>query len=96
MARDFYRRLGISIDGIPDDRVMEMIERDGEDFRDKAETSAEEAVEIILAGVAEKRWRILVGEDAKFLDESSRNDPESAYEVEFYDWLVKRNTKNAT
>jgi hypothetical protein len=43
------------------------------------------------------RWRILVGEDAKRLDERVRGEPEDAYEVEFYEnfatemnWFIGR------
>ena len=38
----------------------------------------------------EKRWRILVGEDAEFLDQAVRADPESAYELEFFERLANR------
>ena len=38
----------------------------------------------------EKRWRILVGEDAEFLDQAVRADPESAYELEFFQRLADR------
>ena len=31
-----------------------------------------------------ERWRILVGADAHKLDERVRQDPENAYEAEFY------------
>ena len=38
-----------------------------------------------MNGVREKRWRILVGEDAKLLDKFVRADPEAAYEVRFFE-----------
>ena len=31
-----------------------------------------------------KEWRILVGEDAKAIDQWVRNDPENAYEITFH------------
>ena len=40
---------------------------------------------IILDGVREQRWRILVGEDAHVLDQLVREDPEIAYEQAFID-----------
>ena len=52
-------------------------------FRDNAPTTAEQAADIILNGVREKRWRILVGDDAHRLDERVRKDPESAYDEGF-------------
>lgn len=56
-------------------------------FRDTAPTSAAQAARIILDGVREGRWRILVGEDAKFLDQSVRADPENAYTAGFVERL---------
>ena len=50
-------------------------------FRDKAPISAAEAATIILDGVREERWRILVGEDAQVLDRMVREAPEEAYEA---------------
>ena len=52
-------------------------------FRNMAPTTAAQAATIILDGVRENRWRILVGEDAHTLDELVRADPELAYEPEF-------------
>jgi hypothetical protein len=50
------------------------------DFRDKAPLSAAAAATIILDGVRSGAWRILVGEDAKKLDEMVRATPEAAYD----------------
>ena len=55
----------------------------GELFRDSAPTSAEQAAATILDGVRERRWRILVGDDARALDERVRLDPERAYDPSF-------------
>jgi len=56
-------------------------------FRNNAATTAESAAQIILDGVANKRWRILVGDDAHLLDSLVRDNPETAYEPEFIDQL---------
>jgi hypothetical protein len=45
--------------------------------------SAAQAATIILDGVRAEKWRILVGEDARQLDENVRSDPENAYEGDF-------------
>jgi NAD(P)-dependent dehydrogenase (short-subunit alcohol dehydrogenase family) len=45
-----------------------------------AATTAERAAQIILAGVLEGQWRILVGDDAVRLDQAVRDNPEAAYE----------------
>jgi NAD(P)-dependent dehydrogenase (short-subunit alcohol dehydrogenase family) len=52
------------------------------DFRDKAPLSAAQAATIILEGVSSGAWRILVGDDAKMLDERVRAKPESAYDYQ--------------
>lgn len=52
----------------------------GKNFRDSAPLSAAGAAEIILHGVRNGRWRILVGDDAKLLDEQVRANPEGAYD----------------
>jgi NAD(P)-dependent dehydrogenase (short-subunit alcohol dehydrogenase family) len=57
----------------------EMARLFGEGFRDSAPLTGDEAATIILDGVREERWRILVGEDAHALDEAVRADPLSAY-----------------
>jgi hypothetical protein len=51
--------------------------------------TAGEAATVILDGVKENKWRILVGEDAKALDEWVRKSPEDAYNISFN--LQKRN-----
>jgi len=56
-------------------------------FRNTAPTSSGNAATVILDGVREKRWRILIGEDAHVLDMAVRNAPEDAYEPEFRDRL---------
>ena len=57
----------------------EVIEAANASFRDSAPMSPAAAATVILDGVRAGRWRILVGEDAKFLDQSVRADPENAY-----------------
>jgi len=44
-------------------------------FEASAPVSAAGAATIILDGVRAGRWRILVGEDARVLDEMVRRDP---------------------
>lgn len=59
----------------------------GEAFRDTG-LNPEEAARIILQGVRDERWRILVGADAEALDEAVRSAPEEAYEREFMETRV--------
>jgi NAD(P)-dependent dehydrogenase (short-subunit alcohol dehydrogenase family) len=56
-------------------------------FIENAPTSAAEAATIILDGVRQGKWRILVGEDAETLDVMVRDNPLDAYEPEFVDRL---------
>jgi NAD(P)-dependent dehydrogenase (short-subunit alcohol dehydrogenase family) len=56
------------------------IEKANAGWRDGAPTTAAEAATVILDGVRSGAWRVLVGEDAKKLDEFVRGNPESAYE----------------
>jgi NAD(P)-dependent dehydrogenase (short-subunit alcohol dehydrogenase family) len=85
--RERYLAFGLPVDNVPDDHIRQMVRQQQEDFRDKAPTSASAAAAIILDGVREQRWRILVGEDAKVLDAMVRQDPEQAYEVSFLEKL---------
>ena len=50
--------------------------------------SATEAAKVILDGVREERWRILVGHDAHILDRMVRETPEEAYEAPFMQRFV--------
>lgn len=56
-------------------------------FRNSAPTSAAQAATVILDGVREGHWRILIGEDAHALDMAVRQDPEEAYDADFTDRL---------
>jgi NAD(P)-dependent dehydrogenase (short-subunit alcohol dehydrogenase family) len=78
---------GLPLDGVSDDDLRKGIQMMGEAFRDTAPTTAAEAATIILAGVRQNRWRILVGRDAEILDAAVRADPERAYEPEFWEAL---------
>jgi NAD(P)-dependent dehydrogenase (short-subunit alcohol dehydrogenase family) len=48
-------------------------------FAAKAPVSAAQAASIILDGVRNDEWRILVGDDARALDDAVRTDPVAAY-----------------
>ena len=60
--------------------VRERIRR----FLEEAPMTAAEAATVILDGVKADRWRILVGEDAKKIDQLVRKSPEQAYDVDFF------------
>ncbi len=66
----------------PDQIAQRMLQQRNA-FRDNAPTSASEAATVILDGVKEGRWRILIGDDARSLDERVRANPEGAYDEDF-------------
>jgi NAD(P)-dependent dehydrogenase (short-subunit alcohol dehydrogenase family) len=74
---------GLPVDNVPDDHIRAALQQQATDFRDKAPLTAAQAASIILDGVREQRWRILVGEDAHRLDAMVRAEPEQAYEPDF-------------
>ena len=80
-------RRGLPVDQISDDDLRKGMQLMAETFRDMAPTSAAEAATIILDGVRNDEWRILVGHDAEVVDERVRADPVHAYDVEFWDGL---------
>ncbi|MFP5255242.1 MAG: SDR family NAD(P)-dependent oxidoreductase [Acidimicrobiia bacterium] len=80
-ARADMAKRGVPVDSMDDDAVRSMVDMVGDLFRDSAPTSAAEAVVEILDGVKAGRWRILVGDDARTLDEHVRANPEAAYEA---------------
>ena len=89
VARERFKALGMAEDAT-DDQLREMIAQIGAGFRDNAPTTAEQAAAIILDGVREERWRILVGDDAHLLDKMVRDAPEEAYRESFLERLRER------
>lgn len=81
--RRMIEKRGIDTAEVTDDQLRFFLQQRGEQFRDDAPTSAEEAARVILDGVREQRWRILVGDDAHVLDRLVREAPEYAYEESF-------------
>jgi NAD(P)-dependent dehydrogenase (short-subunit alcohol dehydrogenase family) len=80
VVRKMLTNRGLPADQMPDEDVRRMIGAMGQMFRDNAPVSAAEAATVILDGVREGRWRILVGDDARRLDEAVRANPEGAYD----------------
>jgi NAD(P)-dependent dehydrogenase (short-subunit alcohol dehydrogenase family) len=78
-ARDGLTAVGLLAKDATADDVRHLLVQMNADFRDKAPLSAAAAATIILDGVRSGAWRILVGEDAKKIDEMVRATPEDAY-----------------
>ncbi|MEM1147241.1 MAG: short-chain dehydrogenase, partial [Pseudomonadota bacterium] len=90
IALNTIREFGdLLADDIPasDPTIAEDAQARGEDFRDNG-LDPTEAANIILQGVRDERWRILVGPDAQALDQAVRNAPEEAYEQAFMETQV--------
>lgn len=59
-------------------------------FEKLAPVTPAQAATIILDGVRNKKWRILVGKDAEIFDREVRADPENAYSPEFFAMLKEK------
>jgi NAD(P)-dependent dehydrogenase (short-subunit alcohol dehydrogenase family) len=80
---------GADLSAMTDEQVRGFVETQANAFRDNAPTTAARAATIILDGVRAGKWRILVGEDAEFMDMLARERPEDAYTADFYQAIVK-------
>ncbi len=89
-VRRVAKAQGLPVDALSDDQLRAVIAQRMADFRDKAPLSAADAAAIILDGVRNGQWRILVGDDARTLDRMVREAPEQAYEPEFFRSLRER------
>jgi len=79
-ARDKLARAGLLPQGATAEDLRQFLVRANADFRDKAPVSAAQAATIILDGVRAGTWRILIGQDAKMIDERVRAKPEATYD----------------
>ena len=81
---------GLPVGNLPDDDIRGLIAEQAQAFETKAPTTAATAAEVILDGVSNERWRILVGDDAHALDAEVRAHPEQAYDRAFIEALMER------
>ena len=89
-ARERLGQMGFPIEALTNDQIRQALQERAESFRDDAPMTAAEAATVILDGVRDERWRILIGEDAVVLDELVREAPEEAYEPSFMERLTSR------
>jgi NAD(P)-dependent dehydrogenase (short-subunit alcohol dehydrogenase family) len=71
-----------------DDELRARMAERARSFLEEAPMTAAAAATIILDGVKAERWRILVGDDARAIDERVRASPERAYDVDFFETLA--------
>ena len=86
--RERLGRQGIDASGASDEDLRQGAQARAELFRDAAPMTAAQAATVILDGVRNDRWRILVGTDAQALDRLVRENPEDAYEPTFVQRLL--------
>jgi hypothetical protein len=84
-ARARIASMGIDVSGMSDEHVRKMAAERARRFREEAPMTAAAAATIILDGVKADRWRILVGEDARRIDDLVRQSPGRAYELDFFE-----------
>jgi NAD(P)-dependent dehydrogenase (short-subunit alcohol dehydrogenase family) len=84
-ARARLAGMGSDVSTMSDEDIQKIVAERERRFREEAPTSAVAAATIILDGVKAERWRILVGEDAKRIDELVRSSPERAYDLDFFE-----------
>jgi NAD(P)-dependent dehydrogenase (short-subunit alcohol dehydrogenase family) len=79
-TRQNLTRRGLPASDLQADQLRGIVKMMEEGFRNSAPLSAAGAATVILDAVREGKWRILVGDDARKLDEQVRADPEAAYD----------------
>ena len=70
--RQRLKGMGVDVAAMSDEDVQQAAQDRARTFRDEAPTTAAQAAKIILDGVKAGQWRILVGDDARKLDQKVR------------------------
>lgn len=81
------KTMGLPADAMTDEQIQQMMTEMARQFEVNAPTTAAQAATIILDGVRQEKWRILIGADAEVLDSLAREIPEQAYDQIFIDRL---------
>ena len=84
-ARARMAAMGIDASRMSDDDIQKMVAERSRRFLEEAPMTAAAAATVILDGVKADHWRILVGEDARRLDDLVRQSPERAYDADFFE-----------
>ena len=77
-------KMGMDPASLTDQAIQAGADMMAKAFEDNAPMTAAEAATVILQGVRDERWRILVGDDAQRMDEMVRATPQDAYEPAFF------------
>jgi len=89
LSRQRLSATGVDTAAMSDEDIQALAAERARKFLEEAPTTAAQAAKVILDGVKAERWRILVGDDAKLLDTRVRQDPEHAYDAEFFESFAK-------
>ena len=84
-ARARLAASGADMSQLSDADIQKLSAERARQFREGAPMTAGVAASIILEGIRADRWRILVGQDAHYLNSRVRQVPEEAYDVEFFE-----------
>lgn len=87
-ARVRLRGSGVDESSLTDKQIQTMAADRARKFLEDAPMTAAAAAKVILDGVKDERWRILVGDDAHKLDKRVRATPEDAYTADFYNSFI--------
>ncbi len=82
--------MGIDVSTLSDEDIGKLAHERARRFLEDAPMTAAEAATVILDGVKDERWRILVGKDAEQIDRMVREAPERAYDVDFFREMAGR------
>jgi len=96
LLRERMKRMQVPVDELDDETLRKLMQQRRDEFRDKAPLTAAQGAKIILDGVRNEQWRILVGEDADVLDQMVRQNAETAYEISFVEKLVQEREKRGS
>jgi NAD(P)-dependent dehydrogenase (short-subunit alcohol dehydrogenase family) len=77
-----WSKIGIGQPALNNEEIRAAIQQQRESFRSGGLTPAQ-AADIILQGVKDEQWRILVGKDAEALDRAVRKAPLQTYDLDF-------------
>src|SRR5579863_2840688 len=72
-----------------DEMIQALVAEGARRFLEDAPMTAAAAAKVILDGVKAECWRILVGDDARRMDEMVRAEPEHAYDPDFFQRLTE-------
>jgi NAD(P)-dependent dehydrogenase (short-subunit alcohol dehydrogenase family) len=89
-ARERMERAGFAVGDASTEQIRAGLQMVGEMFRAGAPMTAAQAARVILNGVRNERWRILVGRDAEAIDRLVRESPEEAYEESFMERMIQQ------